>query len=167
VFPHRSLRLLLAIVVVALAVPLSGAVAKTSHAGWPDIDGVLKMNKTDGDAPLKGTASKHNELLGGHGNDTLVAGDAGDVLWGDYKPCCQPESQVDHIRGGAGNDFIYASHGANYIHTGGGVDVVHAHFGRGAIWCDSATVTVFLSHRSKRGYKLHGCRHISFKTLGY
>jgi hypothetical protein len=106
----------------------------------------------------------HNELLGGHGNDTIHAGPAGDVIWGDFRPCCQPTKQVDYLYGGSGNDFIYASHGRNYIYTGGGRDVVHAHFGRGEIHCDSNNVLVYLSHRSRRGYRLFGCKHISYAT---
>ena len=109
----------------------------------------------------------HNELLGGHGNDLIHAGDQGDVLWGDYKPGGQPTSQDDQLWGGPGNDFIYASHGRNVIHTGGGRDVVHAHFGRGEIHCESSAATVFLSHRSRPHYRLSGCRHISYKTVGY
>ena len=113
------------------------------------------------------TLTKHNELLGGHGNDTIHAGNQGDVIWADYKPSGQPTSQTDRIWGGPGNDFIYASHGRNIIFTGGGRDAVHAHFGRGEIHCGSARTTVFLSRRSRPGYKLSGCRHISYKTVGY
>ncbi len=110
----------------------------------------------------------HNELLGGNGSDTIYAGrPAGDVLWGDYKPGTQSTSQVDRLSGGPGNDFIYASHGTNYIYTGGGTDAVHAHFGRGEIHCDSAGVTVFLSHASRPRYRLFGCEHISYSTDGY
>jgi hypothetical protein len=109
----------------------------------------------------------HNELLGGHGNDTLYAGDDGDVLWGDYKPSGQPTSQLDHIHGGPGRDIIYASHGTNFIHTGGGPDIVHAHFGRGQIWCDSPGALVYISRRSRRGYHLHGCKRISHFTAGH
>jgi Ca2+-binding RTX toxin-like protein len=105
----------------------------------------------------------HNELLGGHGNDTIHAGPVGDVIWGDYKPCCQPERQVDYLYGGPGRDFIYASHGLNYIWTGGGRDFVHGHFGRGEIHCDSDRVHVYLSHRSRRGYHLYGCMHIDYR----
>ena len=107
----------------------------------------------------------HNELLGGHGNDTIHAGPAGDVIWGDYKPCCQPNAQVDHLYGGPGDDFLYASHGLNYIYTGGGQDTVHAHFGSGGeIHCDSPDVLVYLSHRSRRLYHLFGCKRISYAT---
>jgi hypothetical protein len=104
----------------------------------------------------------HNELLGGHGNDTIFAGPAGDVIWGDFRPCCQPTRQVDRLFGGPGNDHIYASHGGNIIYTGGGRDLVHAHFGRGEIHCDSDRVLIYISHRSRRAYDLFGCRHLSY-----
>jgi RTX calcium-binding nonapeptide repeat (4 copies) len=192
----------------------SVALANTSHAGWPAIDGVLLMNKTDSARPLdarpgqdpfdgtdrlyscdaihlRGACHRrfvphfdmaatppqygfvmssqpgHNELLGGHGSDTIHAGPWGDVIWGDYKPSGQPTSQVDHLYGGPGNDFIYASHGQNIIDTGGGNDVVHAHFGYGSITCHSPNTIVYLSHTSRPGYQLHGCRRISYKTDGY
>ena len=105
----------------------------------------------------------HNELLGGHGNDTIHAGPKGDVIWGDFRPCCQPTWQVDRIWGGPGKDHIYASHGLNFIYTGGGRDLVHAHFGRGEIHCDSRRVLVYMSHRGRKGWRLFGCRHISYR----
>jgi hypothetical protein len=151
---------------VAVAAP-SLAAAKTSHEGWPQIDGVLRMHKHDEDGVLRGRAHRHNELLGGHGNDIIYAGDAGDVLWGDYKPSGQPTTQVDRIYGGTGKDFIYASHGRNVIFTGAGPDVVHAHFGRGQIHCGSRAVIVYVSHRSRPRYHLFGCRRVSYRTLGY
>jgi Ca2+-binding RTX toxin-like protein len=108
----------------------------------------------------------HNELLGGHGNDDIHAGPAGDVIWGDYKSSGQPTTQVDTLVGGAGNDFIYASHGTNHISTGGGTDVVHAHFGRGTIRCGSRRDIAYLSRKVRPLYHVTGCR-ISYKTLGY
>lgn len=143
------------------------ASANTSHAGWPRINGSLIIHRNDEATPMRGTRGRHNELLGGHGDDTIVASEVGDVLWGDYKPSGQPETQTDTMKGGAGKDFIYASHGRNVISSGGGSDQIHAHFGRGSITCTSSKPTVFLSHRSRKHYKLHGCSHISFKTLGY
>ena len=158
-------------VLVTAAVLVAGAevaAASTSHHGWPVINGDLKMHKADQSGVLRATKlDKHNELLGGHGSDTIYAGKIGDVLWGDYKPSGQPTTQVDRIYGGAGKDFIYASHGENIIYAGGGADQIHAHFGHGEIYCGSGNVTVFLSHRSRRVYKLHGCRRISYKTVGY
>jgi Ca2+-binding RTX toxin-like protein len=83
----------------------------------------------------------HNELLGGHGSDTIHAGPAGDV--------------------------IYASHGVNHIRTGVGEDVVHAHFGSGTITCGSIHAIVYISHASRPHYRLSGCTHVSYRTLGY
>jgi Ca2+-binding RTX toxin-like protein len=143
------------------------AAAKTSHAGWPKINGLLKIDHTNAGITFTGLPGKHNELLGGHGSDTLNAGGIGDVLWGDFNPSGQPTTQTDTIKGGAGKDFIYASHGRNIITSGGGADQIHAHFGRGTITCASPKPTVFLSHASQKLYKLHGCPHISFKTVGH
>jgi Ca2+-binding RTX toxin-like protein len=126
-----------------------------------------RCTQTLASAALVPATIGHDELLGGHGNDTIHAGPAGDVIWGDYKPSGQPTTQVDILDGGPGKDFIYASHGTNHISTGGGADVVHAHFGRGTIHCGSSATIVYLSHHSRHYYHLAGCRHISYKTLGY
>ena len=100
-------------------------------------------------------------------SDTVHAGPAGDILWGDYKPSGQPTRQWDRLYGGPGKDFIYASHGHNEIWTGGGRDVVHAHFGYGTIHCDGRGPIVYLSRVSRRRYHLDGCHRISYFTLGY
>jgi Ca2+-binding RTX toxin-like protein len=113
---------------------------------------------------MQGLKNKHNELLGGHGDDTIAAGDIGDVLWGDYKPSGQPATQKDVITGGPGKDHIYASHGTNTIVTNGGADQVHAHYGRGTITCATKKPLIFLSHRSKPHYKLKGCPRITFRS---
>jgi Ca2+-binding RTX toxin-like protein len=155
----------LAGLIAGLLVPLGAAWANTSHAGWPPIQH-LYINKTSANATVHGIADLHNELLGGNGNDTLYAGDVGDVLWGDYMPGTQSTTQVDKMYGGPGNDIFYASHGTNLIYTGGGSNIVHAHYGRGTIHCGSTTDIVYLSHKSRPDYKLIGCRHISYATQG-
>ena len=144
----------------------AAAPAQTSHEGWPKIDGVLTINKDDGNDTLRGTR-KSDELLGGHDSDTIYGRDRADVLWGDYKPSGQPTTQFDRLYGGAGADFIYASHGRNAIVAGAGNDTIHAHFGRGSIDCGSGRDTLFISHRSKPGYRIRHCDRISFKTLGH
>jgi Ca2+-binding RTX toxin-like protein len=189
----------------AAFVPAAVAPANTSHDGWPKIDGMLLMNKTDqsrpldarpGHDPFAGTdpryscdsvhlrgscqrrmvrsangfvvtsASGHNELLGGHGSDTIYAGPWGDVLWADYKPSGQPTTQSDSIVGGAGNDFIYTSHGRNTIAAGPGNDWVKAHFGKGTIDCGPGRDLLFISRRAQRQFTIRGCERISHKTLG-
>jgi Ca2+-binding RTX toxin-like protein len=152
--------------VIAVAVTGASATAQTSHAGWPHIDGKRTINKDDGNDVLTGTA-KSDELLGGHDSDTLLGRGRADVLWGDYKPSGQGTAQFDRLFGGDGADFIYASHGRNAIAAGPGNDTIHAHFGRGSIDCGSGRDTLFISHRSKPGYKIRHCERISFKTLGY
>ena len=150
------------------AVTLAATVARaqTSHEGWPTIDGVLKINKSDANHTMHGT-HKSDELLGGHGSDTIFGRASADVIWGDYKPSGQGTAQVDHLYGGDGADFIYASHGRNIIVAGAGNDTIHAHFGRGSIDCGAGRDTLFISHRSKPGYKIRHCETISFKTLGH
>jgi len=108
----------------------------------------------------------HNELLGGHGSDTIYAGPWGDVLWGDYKPSGQNSTQHDTIIGSVGNDFIYSSHGVNAIAAGGGNDFVKAHFGSGSIDCGGGRDKLFISRRAQRHFTIRGCERISHKTLG-
>ena len=185
--------------------PAAAAPASTSHEGWPRINGMLLMNKTDlarpldarpGRDPFAGTdpryscdavhlrgkcqrrlvqtpsgmvvtsKSGHNELLGGHGNDTLYAGPWGDVLWGDHKPSGQPTSQLDRIYGGPGRDFIYASHGTNIIDAGPGRDYVKAHFGYGSVDCGPGDDILYISRRAQRHYTIRNCERISHNTLG-
>jgi len=145
-------------------VAVAPAQKKASHKEWPKIDGKLIVNRNDRETPLQGLRHKHNELLGGHGDDTITAGAIGDVMWGDYKPSGQPTTQRDVINGGPGKDHIYASHGTNTITSGGGADWIHAHFGRGTITCANSKPLIFLSHRSQRHYKLHGCTRITFRS---
>ncbi len=202
---RTALRLLFVMLLLAGVAPVVAG-ASTSHAGWPEITGVLLMNKNDSDRPLdvrpgqdpfgghderyscdsihlRGACQRnfrhvgdevvmtssrvHNELLGGHGDDTLRAGPTGDVLWGDYKPSGQPTSQHDTLYGGAGRDFIYASHGRNTIDAGAGNDWIKAHYGRGSIDCGPGNDLLYISRRAQRRYKIKNCELISHKTLGY
>ena len=109
---------------------------------------------------------RHNELLGGHGDDTIHAGPNGDVLWADYKPSDQPVNQHDRLYGGPGGDFIYAGHGLNDIYAGSGKDEVHAHFGRGVIDCGGGADVLYVSRRAQRHYKIGHCETISHTTRG-
>jgi Ca2+-binding RTX toxin-like protein len=109
----------------------------------------------------------HSKLLGGHGDDTIHAGPIGDVIWGDYKPKGQPTTQHDRLYGGAGKDYIYASHGYNRIEGRGGRDYIKAHFGRGIIDCGSGKDTVEMSRRARPHYKIRHCERVAYKSLGY
>jgi Ca2+-binding RTX toxin-like protein len=163
---HRRTPIAIAAALSVAAAFTGPATAQTSHEGWPQIDGVLKINKDDGNDTVRGTA-KSDELLGGHDSDTLYGRGSADVLWGDYKPSGQGTAQVDRLYGGDGSDFIYASHGRNVIVAGSGNDTIHAHYGRGSIDCGPGRDTLFISHHSKPGYNISHCETISFKTLGH
>jgi hypothetical protein len=106
----------------------------------------------------------HSRLLGGHGDDTLRASPWGDVLWGDYKPTGNTRRQRDRLLGGAGPDFIYASHGHNVIHAGAGSDAIHGHFGRGRIDCGPGRDIVYVHGAHRKRYKLSNCEVVSTKT---
>ena len=162
----RSATSLVIVAFVCACAFAGGAAAKTSHAGWPTIDGVLKMHKRDQSGHIHGT-HRSDELLGGHGSDTIWGRARADVLWGDYKPSGQNTWQLDRLNGGSGNDFIYASHGRNIIRGGPGNDTIHAHFGRGIIDCGSGYDVAFISHRGRRGWRIRHCERISYRTLGY
>jgi hypothetical protein len=137
-------------------------VAMADHAGWPQ-DQCLTMDK--GPAGLShtlvGLEHVHNWLLGGYGNDTIYAGDAGDVIWGDYQPAGQQESERDYIHGGAGEDWIYSSHGYNEIWTGAGNDHLALVYGRGVVFCDGGGLKTFVMRYlpQNRPWKLIGCSH--------
>ena len=105
------------------------------------------------------------KLLGGHGSDTIYGGPFTDVLWGDFKPSGQPASQVDLIDGGAGDDFIYASHGRSTITGGPGADYIVDRFGRGTVDCGPGRDIVFVSKASRAATKFTGCETITRGNL--
>ena len=45
--------------------------------------------------------------------------------------------------------------------------VVHAHEDGGIIHCENSHITVFTSHHALPHWKLEGCRHVSFYSVGY
>jgi hypothetical protein len=117
-----------------------------------------------GDGFLMTDTPGHHRLLGGHGSDTIHAGPWGDVIWGDYKPCCQPTRQRDRLFGGPGPDLIYAGHGRNRIVAGGGIDVIHGHFGSGTIDCGAGRDVVYIDGRHPRRWRLRNCEVVSRRT---
>jgi hypothetical protein len=156
---------------IALLVTLAfvtSAAAMTSHAGWPaDQHLVMDKGPTGQANVLRGVDGVHNYLLGGYGNDTIYGSNSGDVIWGDYHPSGE-STQTAIIHAGNGPNFIYANDTVNYVWTGSNPDtVVHAHEDSGVIHCENPQIVVFTSHHALPHYKLDGCRHISFYSVGY
>jgi hypothetical protein len=165
----RRAAICLCLCVCAAVVAVASASANTSHAGWPRIDHLV-MDKGPAGAShtLVGLAGLHNELLGGYGDDTIVGGNGGDVIWSDYHPNGWPPHQTAVIRAGNGQNFIYSNDSVNYVWTGTNpATVVHAHEGSGVIHCQNPQILVYTSHHALPHYKLDGCRRISFYSVGY
>ena len=149
----------------------SASAANTSEQGWPKKE-CLKMDKGPPARAhtLVGLDGIHNWLLGGYGNDTIIGGDDGDVIWGDYHPNAAPPAQTVTIRAGNGRNVIYANDTHNYVWTGTNPNtVVHAYVAGigGVIHCQSPRVVVYLSMTSERRFRLDGCRRISHYSVGY
>jgi hypothetical protein len=160
---HRLISLTAVLLACAGALAGSVAQAKTSHAGWPHIDGKLWINSHDRHAGRTGTA-RNDELLGGHGNDTLVGGPGADVIWGDYKPTANNTWQHDRLFGGPGDDWIYGSHGSNVVYGGAGNDTIRVWFGRGFVDCGAGRDILYVSHRSRPHIKIRHCETVSYKS---
>jgi len=138
--------------------------AMANHTGWPSLE-CLKMDKGTygGIHELVGLAFVHNYLLGGYGNDTVWAGEKGDVIWGDYHPAGQRSSQYSALHGGPGPDWIYSSHGFNEIWTGGGDDHLALVYGWGVIHCNGPGLKTLVMRYLKRNrhWRLIGCHRVA------
>ena len=168
-FPHTIGRALGAVVLLAGLASVVPAAAMTSHAGWPpDEHLVMDRGPAGRHNVLVGRPGAHNYLLGGYGDDTIYGGATGDVIWGDYHPSGWPAFQTAVIHAGNGRNVIYANDTVNYVWTGSNATtVVHAHEGSGVLHCQSPQIVVYTSHHALPHYKLDGCRHISFYSVGY
>ncbi len=88
---HRRVFLLALLAALLCA---ASAVAMTSHAGWPpDQHLVMDKGPAGRQNTLTGKPGMHNYLLGGYGDDTILGGDSGDVIWGDYHPSGFPSTR--------------------------------------------------------------------------
>jgi Ca2+-binding RTX toxin-like protein len=137
-----------------------GGTGKVSHKGWPAITGVLWKVVTDGRGKHHHVGTSDNdELLGRHGNDTITGGPGKDVVWGDWDAGANPAGQVDVLRGGAGNDFLYPSHGKNTLLGGPGNDRIIAYYGHGTIDCGPGTHD-YAQTRTKGAYSVRNCERV-------
>jgi hypothetical protein len=138
------------------------AMALANHAGWPHTTN-LEQHANDESGTIHGLNGVHNELLGGHGNDTIFAGTGkeGDVIWGDSRAGGQPSTQRDYLHGGAGADWLYASHGFNEIWTGAGNDHVALVYGHGTVHCNGPGLKTLVMRYlpQNRTWNLQGCNH--------
>jgi len=150
------------------ALPLLGVLALTgagaafglaSHEGWPKI-GHHVGHPNNESGVERGLDGVHNMLLGGDGNDTIWAGNLGDVIWGDSHPD-DPPNQSDQLHGGPGPDWIYASMGHNVIWTGAGDDHLALVYGYGTVFCNGPGVKTMVMRflPANRHFKLVGCAH--------
>jgi Ca2+-binding RTX toxin-like protein len=140
----------------------SRAAPTPTHRHWPAFTGIRWQVIANSDRGEYVSATRWaDELLGRNGSDTIRGGGSSDVIWGDSNPYFNGTGQHDVLDGGAGNDWIYASHGSNMITGGPGNDHILAAFGHGTIDCGSGYDTV----AAKRTYKVRNCErrvhHIS------
>jgi Ca2+-binding RTX toxin-like protein len=135
-----------------------GGGEKVSHRGWPAVTGVLWQVIDSSDRAMVG-GPVNDELLGHHGSDRLDGGPGRDVLWGDWDPSGNTPAQHDVLRGGAGNDFIYPSHGTTEVDAGPGNDYIWAFYGHGTIDCGPGRDTVRV--RLNAAFRLRNCEVVN------
>jgi Ca2+-binding RTX toxin-like protein len=158
----RPILFLVSLLAVSLA---AAAVAfATPKDDWPRINGELWINTHDHDTTHAGTL-KNDELLGGHGDDVIYGGDGHDVIWSDHKATGNTVRQHDRVVAGAGNDWVYASHGRNRIFGGPGADTIRVWFGRGFVDCGPGTRDIlYVSKTQNRKVKRRNCEKVSHKS---
>jgi Ca2+-binding RTX toxin-like protein len=125
---------------------------------WPALTGILwQVLDAPGNQPKTGSAA-NDELLGHHGSDRLSGGAGHDIIWGDWDPDANTSTQRDQLYGGAGNDWIYPSHGRTLVFAGPGTDYIWAFYGKGTIDCGPGNDTARI--RTNGAFKTRNCEHI-------
>jgi Ca2+-binding RTX toxin-like protein len=135
-----------------------GGGEKVSHRGWPAITGILWKVLDSADHRRVGGPA-NDELLGHHGSDRISGAGGHDVIWGDWDPRNNNGVQRDVLRGGAGNDWLYPSHGRTRVYGGPGRDRVWAFYGRGTIDCGPGRDTVRV--RMNGAFRLRNCETVN------
>jgi Ca2+-binding RTX toxin-like protein len=153
------------LILVSIAtVAFAGVAWATPKDDWPTIDGELWINADDLDTSHAG-GPKNDELLGGHGDEVIYGRGGHDVIWGDHKATGNTKRQKDTIRGGAGRDWNYASHGRNTIHGGAGQDTIRVWFGRGFVDCGSGGNDIlYVSKTQDKKVERRNCERVSHKS---
>lgn len=140
------------------------SVTCAGHEFWPRMTmaDVQKAPKDGG--VLHGRRGNTDELLGGHGSDTLYGYSRSDVLWGDSEGDGQPKKQKDHLVGAGGDDYIYSSHGRSVIEAGGGWDAIKVRYGRGKLDCGPGRDFVYIPRSRKKRWVFNGCERFEYRT---
>jgi hypothetical protein len=126
---------------------------------WPRVSGILWMVIEESRAARQQVGGPGNdELLGHHGDDTLSGGGGDDIIWGDWDPARNNSKQRDILSGGAGNDWLYPSHGHVTVKGGPGRDYVYGYYGKGTIDCGPGIDTARV--RQTGAYKVRNCEKI-------
>jgi Ca2+-binding RTX toxin-like protein len=153
---------LAATAIIGCSLAIATASGDVSHRGWPRTVTVWFA----GNGGNVGVGTNGNDmLLGGPRDDTIAGGAGDDILWGDRYPYPRNTAQqTDVLDGGAGNDWIYASHGANQIDAGPGNDRVFAYFGHGTIDCGPGVDVLTLSRTTQHAFTDTNCETVK---IGY
>jgi hypothetical protein len=155
---------LILVTIVTTGILTTGVALATPKDDWPKITGELWLNTHDRDKSHTGTA-RNDELLGGHGDDTLYGSQGHDVIWTDHKATGNTTKQKDEVYAGAGNDWVYASHGRNNIHGGGGQDTIRVWFGRGFVDCGpGGNEILYVSKTQDKKVERRNCERVSHKS---
>ncbi len=82
-----------AVFLCALLACAGTALAEANHTGWPHQEH-HEGHPNNESGVMRGQEGVHNYLLGGGGNDTIYAGNDGDVIWGDSHPADSPRASA-------------------------------------------------------------------------
>jgi Ca2+-binding RTX toxin-like protein len=155
---------LIFVAILTIAAVATRVALATPKDDWPRINGELWINTHDKDKRHTGTA-RNDELLGGHADDRIYGGRGHDVIWGDHKASGNTTHQNDTVYAGPGHDWVYASHGYNNIHGGGGQDTIRVWFGHGFVDCGPGDDDIlYVSRTQNSKVRRKHCERVSHKS---
>ena len=104
-------------------------------------------------------------INGRQGNDVINGLEGHDVIWTDHKATGNTKRQKDRVDAGPGNDWVYASHGYNNIHGGGGQDTIRVWFGHGFVDCGPGKYDIlYVSKTQNSKVRRKHCEKVSHKS---